>query len=72
MEGGEGADRREREREAPGWPDVQVNSTSASLPLVVKFKNAPPPNAQNCMNSLTDASRNWEFDLEMFEKIKIA
>ena len=52
----------------PGLPRVQLNSTFAVPPLVVKFSVASPPNNQNCMNSLTDASRNWKFDLDIFFK----
>ena len=62
-----GADEGVREWGAQGWPRVQLNSTFAVPPLVVKFSVASPPNNQNCMNSLTDASRNWKFDLDIFE-----
>ena len=54
-----------REWGAPGGPREQLNSTLASPPLVVNFRVASPPKAQKCKNSLTDAPRNWEFDLHM-------
>ena len=63
--GKEGAGTGGREWGAPGWPRLQLNSTVALPPLVVRFRVASPPKAQNCMNSPTDAPRNWEFDLDM-------
>ena len=60
-----GADEGVREWGAPGWPRVQLNSTLTEPPLVVMFKVASPPKAQKCINSLTDAPRNWEFDFDM-------
>ena len=63
--GKEGAGTGGREWGAPGWPREQLNSTLASPPLVVNVRVASPPKAQKCKNSLTDAPRNWEFDLDM-------
>ena len=56
MEGG-------REWGAPGGPRVQLNSTLAEPPLVVKLREALPPAAQTEMNSVSDAIMNWELFL---------
>ena len=61
-----------RDLGAPCWPRVQFNSTFAVLPLVVKFSVASPPNNQNCMNSLTDASRNLKFNLQNLIKLTLS
>ena len=42
---------------------VQLKETVVLPPFVERFRLASPPRAQICMNSFTDAPRNWEFDL---------
>ena len=59
-EGGEGAEGGGRVWGAPGGPRVQLNSTLAEPPLVVKLREALPPTAQTEMNSVSDATMNWE------------
>ena len=47
----------------PGFPREQLKLTVASPLLVVRFREASPPDAQNIINSLTDAAKNWELVL---------
>ena len=44
---------------------MQLNPTVASPSLVVRFRAALPPRAQTERNSVTEATTNWEFDLEV-------
>ena len=48
---------------APGGPRVQLNATVAEPPLVVRLREALPPTAQTEMNSVSDATMNWELVL---------
>jgi hypothetical protein len=64
-EGGvEGAEGGGRVWGAPGGPRVQLNATVAEPPLVVRLSEALPPTAQTEMNSVSDATMNWELVLE--------
>ena len=49
---------------APGGPRVQLNATVAEPPLVVRLSEALPPTAQTEMNSVSNATMNWELVLE--------
>ena len=49
---------------ASGGPRVQLNATVAEPPLVVRLREALPPMAQTEMNSVSDATMNWELVLE--------
>ena len=42
---------------------VQLKATVVRPPLVERLRVASPPIAHICMNSFTDAPRNWEFVL---------
>ena len=48
---------------APGGPSVQLNATVAEPLLVVRLREASPPTAQTEMNSVSDATMNWELVL---------
>ena len=50
------------EQGAPGCPREQLKLTVASPLLVVRLREASPPEAQNFTNSLTEAGKNWELD----------
>ena len=53
-----GAVAAEGEWRAPGCPREQLKPTVASPLLVVRFREASPPDAQNIINSLTEAAKN--------------
>ena len=73
MEDETGLEGRGVEWGAPGCPRVQLKETVASPPLVLRLREASPPRAQMLMNSLTEAPRNWEFDLEdIFNQMGLA
>ena len=42
---------------------MQLNATVAEPPLVVRLREALPPMAQTEMNSVSDATMNWELVL---------
>ena len=42
---------------------MQLNATVAEPPLVVRLREALPPRAQTEMNSVSDATMNWELVL---------
>ena len=42
---------------------VQLKATVVRPPLVERLRVASPPKAHICMNSLTDAPKNWELVL---------
>ena len=56
---------------APGCPRVQVKLTVVRPSLVERLREAFPPWAQTERNSVTDATTNWEFDLEVIFHFKI-
>ena len=53
----------DEEWRSPGFPREQLKLTVASPLLVVRFREASPPDAQNIINSLTEAVKNWELVL---------
>ena len=55
---------------APGCPRVQLKPTVTKPSLVERLREALPPWAQTERNSVTDATTNWEFDLEVIMNSK--
>ena len=53
----------DEEWRSPGFPREHLKLTLASPLFVVRFREASPPDAQNIINSLTDAAKNWELVL---------
>ena len=55
---------------APGCPRVQLKPTVTKPSQVERLREALPPWAQTERNSVTDATTNWEFDLEVIMNSK--
>ena len=62
---GGGGEKAGMEWGAPGCPRVQLKPTVTRPSLVERLREALPPWAQTARNSVTDATTNWEFDLEV-------
>ena len=69
--GGEGGGKKAgMEWGSPGCPRVQLKPTVTKPSQVERLRVALPPWAQTERNSVTDATTNWEFDLEVIMNSK--